>query len=189
MQIKHGDLGHIRSTTLPRPASTFWHLPYCKNQTASSWRRPLYSKSPKTIWMREERCDLDCKKKPESICLPLPSSACVFHLATDILRRWTAPLTEPHTHDVIEVLSLQAADDVVLDCMGSHACFLFFCAFDFRSNKVSSCHIACMKEKSRGWNLERTIQSQDKTSWQPLVLQSVFSICLKDIWRQTTSCS
>ena len=67
-----------------------------------------HSESPKPIsGQRKER-------GPESIWLPLPSSACVFHLATGILRRCTAPFSRaPHssTHDVIEVRSLQAADD------------------------------------------------------------------------------
>lgn len=39
------------------------------------------------------------KKGP--IWLPLLSSACVFHLATGILRRCTEPLPEPHTRTLM----------------------------------------------------------------------------------------
>lgn len=37
------------------------------------------------------------KKEPQSIWLLLQRAACVFHLATGILRRRTAALPEPHT--------------------------------------------------------------------------------------------
>lgn len=97
-----------------------------------------YLMSPKPIsrgGKKEKSRILEGKEQAESICLPLPRSACVFHLATGILRGCTTLLTEPHTHEVIEVLSLQAAHDAVLGSASSHACF---CGLYFRSNNTVS---------------------------------------------------
>lgn len=78
------------------PAFIFGHVPYSKGRhTVAHVEEAPHLESPKTIsrW-KKERSDF---RRLESIWLPLPSSACVFHLATGILKRCTAQLPEPHT--------------------------------------------------------------------------------------------
>lgn len=73
----------------------------------------------------------------------------------------------PHSkaHDVIEVLSLQAADDAMLGRVSSHACL---CKYYSGSNNakwlLADTYVRKEKEKSRGADSERKTEPQDKTS-------------------------
>lgn len=96
VQIKHGGPGQLRSnsTLLQRPALIFWHLPYSEVR----WSPCGGGLSVGVSWnyqrTKKEKGRLQpAQKGSRSIWLPLPSPACVFHLATSILKRCTAPFT------------------------------------------------------------------------------------------------
>lgn len=110
VQIKRSGLGQIRSnsTLLLRPAFIFWHLPYNKVRHIALMEAPQSeSHRPISRGRKERGLTLDLKSEPKSIWLPLLSSACVFHLATGILRRCTVLLPEPRTHFQTHMMSLR----------------------------------------------------------------------------------
>lgn len=87
-----------------------------------------------------------------SLCVPF-SHWCFEEMHSTVTR---AP--NSHTHDVIEVLSLQAADDAVLGRESSHASS---CKYYFGTNWHS-----CMKGEER--NVQGKTgeeENEDKTSW------------------------
>lgn len=104
-----------------------------KSDTALVEEAPQ-SKSPKPIngW-RKERADFRRQERARehltsiaelSLCVPLS------HWYFEGMHGTVTRAPHSNTHDVIEVLSLQAADDVVLGRVSSHACL---CKYYFGS--------------------------------------------------------
>lgn len=125
LQIKNSGLGRIRSnsTLLPRHAFIFWHLPYSTANPALV--EAPQSESPKPIngqW--KERGNFKWQAPQHlisiaelSLCVPLS------HWYFEEMHGTVTRAPRSNTHDVIEVVSLQAADDPVLGRVSSHACF------------------------------------------------------------------
>lgn len=78
-----------------------------------------------------------------SLCVPLS------HWYFEEMHGTVTRAPHSNTHEVIEVLSLQAADDAVLGLVSSHACL---CKYYFGSNdakRLSGGHLSCVRKDKR----------------------------------------
>lgn len=126
-------------------------------------------RSESTANGEKKRGNFSRRKVPESIWLQLKSPACVFHLATSILRRSTVPLPEPtppHTH--MMSLSFYHYRLQMLQCWARLVPTLVFADLYFGCNDGHRLPADTRNEKIEGKKRgcsERKRGSRDKTSW------------------------